>query len=506
MNRKLLFLGIFIIILVHSVYSLATYKDYGITSDEESRYKSGKILLEYYKTGSVPENINLAERHLPQNSIYFSGHLALSNLLNPNFYYEQFHLINLFYSLPIFIAIFYFLYKEYGNFLLSFLGPIFIFLTPRFFGHIPANPKDVPFAVTYFISLLGIYFLNTQSKSNLIDSVILGVLFGISQSFRSIGFTLHIILFFYSLVSLVYTKITKKIVIKKLSKSFLVLIVSLAVMIAIMPLLQNNILEGFKEIFVNSQSFTYWDNKILYFGKFLSKKERPVSYLPIWISITTPLFIIIPFLLSPMVYFFCKSKRKIFLLLGIAILINFLGYLIIKPVIYNGLRHFLYLIPIIVLISLISIIEIFQIVNKKSKIFSVLLVVLITSLAGFTFRDKLKLYPYEYIYFNEMVGGLPKALGMFDTEYWGASYKESAIWVRDNLNVQEKIKVYPCNVSFAVDYYSHKKFDIVGTKSEADYIICDYDNALIQESPFEIIYTVSRMGGVPLNYVGKLEK
>lgn len=35
-----------------------------------------------------------------------------------------------------------------------------------------------------------------------------------------------------------------------------------------------------------------------------------------------------------------------------------------------------------------------------------------------------ELHPNEYIYFNELIGGLPGAYGNYDTDYYGNSYKE----------------------------------------------------------------------------------
>lgn len=500
MNKRLLFLGILIITFTYSFFSIITYKDYGITSDEELEYKSGKVLLEYYKTGEIPNNINLAERHLPDKSMYFRGHLSISNILNPNFYYEQFHLINMFYALPIFIAIYIFLYKQYKNFYLAFLGPIFLFLTPRLFGHIPANPKDVPFAVIYFISLLGIFYSAKLPKFRLFNFIILGLLFGISQSFRSIGFTLHIILFLYSLL---ISRVDKETFIKSILRFFSILTISIIVMTLLLPSLQKDFLDGFREIFLNSKSFTYWDNKIVYFGRLLGKEDRPPSYLPVWLFISTPLFILVTFFLSPVIYYFKESPRKALLLFLLSILVNLISYFVLNPVIYNGLRHFLYLLPIIIIVSIISTIEMLRIVDQKSKLLLILsLIVIITSMT-FVFREKCKLYPYEYIYFNEIIGGLPKASGRFDSEYWGASYKENAVWLRENIKSDKPIKVYACNVSFSVDYYSQKKFEMVGSKADADYIICDYDNTLKDNSSFEIMNVIERLG-VPINYVGKL--
>ena len=43
--------------------------------------------------------------------------------------------------------------------------------------------------------------------------------------------------------------------------------------------------------------------------------------------------------------------------------------------------------------------------------------------------DGLRLHPYEYIYYNRLVGGVQGAFRRFELDYWGTSYREAAAYL-----------------------------------------------------------------------------
>ena len=55
-----------------------------------------------------------------------------------------------------------------------------------------------------------------------------------------------------------------------------------------------------------------------------------------------------------------------------------------------------------------------------------------------TVVDMVQLHPYQYVYFNRLVaGGLPGAVGQYDTDYWGASCKEGVEWTVDHYSQRD---------------------------------------------------------------------
>src|SRR5581483_5229388 len=152
-------------------------------------------------------------------------------------------------------------------------------------------------------------------------------------------------------------------------------------------------------------------------------------YLPVWILITTPLFVLF-FLGGAWFFLKDKNKNRLLILMAAAMGVNLGLYFLLRPVVYDGLRHFLFLLPPLTLLAAMAALEFTQ-AHRSSR--SWILVTALCLLDFFAvFSHAWNLHPYEYIYFNELVGGLKGAEGRFDNDYWGASFKEAVEWMETN--------------------------------------------------------------------------
>jgi len=392
----------------------------------------------------------------------------------------------------IFVGVYYLFLYKYKNPWLAIIAPMALFLTPRFLGHIPANPKDIPFAIVYFFGLISI-LVSSKSKNPYLQVLLLGVVFGFAQSIRVVGFSLYIVYFLFSLRN--KTRAIGTI----LLQLFVVFAISNFVMVVTWPYLGANYFHGFKALLTTAKSFQDWDCTVLFMGDYITRSTRPWYYLPVWIFITTPVSVLVFFLSAGI--FVKKNKRgnDVFVLLLLALVVNLVLYLGLNPVIYNGLRHFLFLLPILVCLATISFVDF--LITIKPSVGKNVLIILVCSNFFMIGVALFKLHPYEYIYFNELVGGLSGAQDTFELDYWGAGYKESIEWFVDNLN-DINPSVYMCNMSIAADVYSYRAMRLSPHKYLVDYTICDYERDKAKDLDGNIVYSVTR-GGVPLNIVRK---
>ena len=52
------------------------------------------------------------------------------------------------------------------------------------------------------------------------------------------------------------------------------------------------------------------------------------------------------------------------------------------------------------------------------------------------------LHPYGYTYFNRLVaGGMQQANKRFEMKYWGTSFREAAIWLKQNYRPPGQVEV-----------------------------------------------------------------
>ena len=499
----IIFFALFYLILTN-----LTYKDFGETFDESGVYTRG-IVLNHYMIHD--DFMGFLHKNSPDDGAVIYDHLYSLVLysLNPTADLDDYHWLNMFFALLAFIALFELLLSQTQKPWLSLLGPLFLFLTPRFLGDIPANPKDMPFAVFYLLTLSAIYLFHQKQKTHpYIKILVSGLLFGFTQSSRLLGLTLYPVYilfdlhFFYH--SAKHTLVKWKDHLLELAVCLtLVFIIASFVMVLTWPYLGANYFNHFAELLGIAKNF-YWKNDVLFMGQEIPSIHLPWIYLPVWFFITTPLFILF-FLGASFIFVKNKMTNPLYILMGVAVTVNAALVLILKPVLYDGLRHFLFLLPILVVLAALSAIEWFQ-RNKQGLPFKIILGLCLFN--GLTVAYHLvRLHPYEYIYFNELTGGLRGSQGKFDNDYWGASFKEAVDWLEKNETTDPKkiYKVTGSGNSYQIFYYFTPNMKWVDDLKDADYYISyTRDNKQTVADPSKVIHVVEREG-VPLNYIFKLK-
>jgi hypothetical protein len=121
-----------------------------------------------------------------------------------------------------------------------------------------------------------------------------------------------------------------------------------------------------------------------------------------------------------------------------------LAYVLIrKPAMYDGMRHFLFILPPIFIFSGFA----FEyIVEKLSTLFRVRHLWLNAGLGMLLvlpgIMGSIKLHPYEYTYYNSFVGGTDGAFRTYETDYWLTCYKEAVEQINTSTNTKAKLFVY----------------------------------------------------------------
>jgi len=481
-----------------------------MTFDESGVYTRGVLLGHSLAHGDWDR---LAVKTSPDDGLVVYDHLysLLLYLFNPACDIDVYHWLNMAFALLAFAAAFEMLLAQYQRPWLALLGPLFLFLTPRFLGDIPANPKDMPFAVFYFLALGGIYFFSRRTKTSPYAKVLfLGLLFGLTQCSRILGFSLYLVYLLFDLHfyyhgtarhSLAKSRAYGWKLLKELAGIFLV---ANALMFATWPYLRRDPFHHLADILALSRNFR-WENPVLFFGHEILAPNLPLSYLPVWLLITTPLFILF-FLGGAWFFLKGKNKNRLLILMAAALGVNLALYGALRPVVYDGLRHFLFLLPPLTLLAAMAALE-FTLAYRASR--TGILVTALCLLDVFAVLSHfVNLHPYEYLYFNELTGGLKGAEGKFETDYWGASFKEAVDWMEANetKDLQRTYRVALSGNSYQLLTYATPNLTWVEKPEEADYYLATTrDNKHKLVDPSKAVHVVEREK-VPLCYVFKLKR
>jgi hypothetical protein len=178
--------------------------------------------------------------------------------------------------------------------------------------------------------------------------------------------------------------------------------------------------------------------------------------------------------------------------------IPFLYVIIKRPPMYDGFRHFLFIIPPLFVLAGIAFDALLDTVRLK---WIPALLIGITLLPGI--YSSVRLHPYEYTYYNLFAGGTGKAAYQFETDYWLTCYKEAVQqlipYAGDHvtLHVERESYIaayYAPDVITVKDYQFSKK-----TVQPGDYILMNSRaNPSLQRyrDPNQVVLRVGRDGAL----------
>jgi hypothetical protein len=426
-GSRLWFLGF---LLFYLLFAFATFHHYGDTCDEIDCYSGGGVMLRYYAGHSS----EVLKPEWSSHNYIYPAFLRLFSF-NKGILLDRLHLLNLLFALSAFWACYELLFLYCGDGRWALAGPLALFLTPRFLGDIPANPKDATFAVLYFVSLASMILAKQWFRHRWARLLCLGFVFGFTFCNRVVGLTLFPLYAVFRVYEEVVTEKNisrigwKRWLFGEIRDGAFLFLVSQLVACAFWPYLSVDYFHHFRQAITEGQKFE-WDSPILFWGGFVQPSRLPWTYLPGWIVATTPLFHMFFFLWAVTRWKSYRENSSLFLMTA-AFFFNLSLYFLLRPVIYNGYRHFLYLIPMLVFTACLGAADFFR--NVKQGPVRWMAMGLVTVNILMVASHLVRLYPYDYVYFNELVGGVAGANGKFEMDYWGQSLRESALWMKDNI-------------------------------------------------------------------------
>lgn len=385
-----------------------------------------------------------------------------------------------------------------GNWLFAWVGMLMIMLMPRFFGEALNNPKDVPFALGYIMSL---YYAIKMFQSwpnfrwNAAIGLVLGTALGISVR---IGGLLSIAIFcFYAGLKFIehigYKKFLKFqwVGFTKMATTLLLLgLASYILGIFFWPYgwdqPMNNPMDALKEFTNYSVSL-----RQLFEGKLYDSDMLPSTYLVKYLMITTPLAVMAG--LGLFVLLFYRNRKKInneiFLILFAAIF-PIVYIFIQKSQVYGGIRQILFTLPCFAIIAVTGyqwFADVLSRVNRNLYWVSTIIALLLMLMPA---KFILVNHPLSYSYFNEYFGGTKKAYGEFEMDYYLASLRPSADWFIENVarkNPQKKYEVLSYGMDHVKYYCRNEKNVHVGysrfdDRSSKKWDYCIFYNAYFDKA------------------------
>ena len=503
-SKKITFLLFFTLFLT----GLFTFKDYGISIDEEFHRSSGFYWLNYILNFTSFDDfknlvsIKINQIHgftlplpetYPYYGVVFDLPIAFLEVLfqinDPKNYFYFKHLLN--FILFFISSVFFYklLLNRFINYNIALIGTLFFILSPRIYGNSFFNNKDLVFLSLVTITLY--YCFKSLDKLSYKNLLIFSTLAALCTSHRILGFFIPISFFIFFLLSVLSN--TKNL--KDLPSITFFFIFYVLFLILFWPLLWADPFENF------SLAFNYFSAipltiKMLFDGSYVGTDLLPYNYIFIWVLITTPLLYVIFFLIGYVQMFKrfflkflnvreknfysdlwrgSKEKKDLFILFNItSIIVYFVSF---NVSLYTGWRQIYFLNIFIIYISIYAFYRIDLKIKSLSKTkahFGVIILYLI-----FVAYKMISYHPYQNIYFNSMFNN--NAHKKFEVDYWGLTGRK---FLEEILILEKNKKIITIGVASwlplersvkLLDKKDRSRIKIIGQEFQnADYLYTNF--------------------------------
>lgn len=250
-----------------------------------------------------------------------------------------------------------------------------------------------------------------------------------------------------------------------------------------------------------------WNSQVLFNGQTYTSTGLPFFYLPFLLGIQLTEPVLLLFLLGFVVLIVEAwfkptnegNKKQVFMeLVLVWCIVPILSFIIIRPSLYDNFRQVFFILPPLFLVAGI----LFSRIKKPLWQITLILLSILPGILG-----AIHLHPYEYIYYNHLIGGVNGAQRRFELDYWATSYREAAEYVNSmaqpNAYVWVEGPAHMFNTFAREDLKVLDAFDPVLIGQDYYFVTLSRHNLDLDIAPeAEVVYTVSR-DGAPLTVIKK---
>ncbi len=432
--KNIFFLLSFVLLIAMMVLSQSA----GISGDEHFKVEQAEDVYNFYTTlgkdttAVNPSNPALKYYGQSIDSIVY----AITKNLNIEDYYATRHLFNSILGWLLMFSIGLTAGMIFG-WRSGIITLVLIFLSQKILGHSWNNSKDIPFAAFYTLTILFLTKLLNELpdlKKSTLAFISIGIAGSISVRIGGLILIPYVFLvlgLFYVFKKDFYTKEGIITALKKALVLFGVAIVGYFLGLIFWPF---GLINPIKNPIDSLTLMTHYAVAIrqLFEGTLQISTSLPWYYGIKYMFITTPTVIFVGIGLFSASLFLRKDLSKnsrIYFFLLFAFVFPLVYTIYKNSNLYGGWRHLLFAYPPIVVLSGLGF-DYF--IANKNKIIKYGALGLLILLIIHPLKHMIKNHPYEYVYYNELSGGVKGAYGEYELDYYYHSLQKACEWFIEN--------------------------------------------------------------------------
>ena len=438
------------VLAVVAILALVTFGDYGLSWDDYAHSEYGDLLLSYYASGLHDR------RALSWVNLYYYGGgfdllaAAAAKVLPLPLFATRRLLGAAIGMFGLFVT--WRTGRRVAGPLAGLVALTLLSACPLYYGHMFMNPKDAPFAVAMALFLLAqVRALDEYPRMSLATGALLGGGAGLAFGSRIMG-GFGALEFFAALAFLLAAQARaegariagselRQFAFGLLPATLLAYLVMALVWpwAAVDPLNPFRALEYFAHFFEKP-----WSE--LFGGAVILVTEMPRRYVATLFALKLPEMLLALGLVGAIAAVMgivqaeiSIRRRAVLLLVTLAALLPLVTAVALRPAMYNGIRHFIFVTPPLAILGGIAVARIVEALRGAPLMRIAVSLVFVLGIA-LPVAEMIKLHPYEYTYFNWLAGGVAQARELYMLDYWGLSLKQASDELRATLARREESK------------------------------------------------------------------
>lgn len=434
-----------VVLAVVALVAAATFRSYGLGWDDYTHAEYAELLIRLYASGFRDQ----AALSFANLYMYGGGFDVIAELMHRALHSDLFETRRLLGAVVGIagLAVTWRVARRVGGPVAGLAALVLLALTPNYYGHMFMNPKDAPFAVAMMVAMLGsIRLVEDYPKPSATTVLLLGTGLGLAIGSRVLG-GFAVVYLAAGLLPLIVadaraggvTEAARRFV--RMTYALVPGLVFGYLLMALMwPWSVLDPLNPFRAVAYFSHFFEKpW--KEMFNGALVSVQDMPWSYLPTLFALRTPEIVtVLAFVgLAGAVAIQRRrnvplTKRSILVMLALAATLPLMFAIVKRPALYNGIRHFLFVVPPMAVLAGLAFADILAWARRRHGRPMVLGVSAVVA-AGLALpaSEMVRLHPYQYTYFNHAAGTVRAADHLYMLDYWGLAFKQASEDLRTQL-------------------------------------------------------------------------
>ncbi|MGH6663848.1 MAG: glycosyltransferase family 39 protein [Pseudolabrys sp.] len=433
-----------LILAIVGIMTGITFRDYGLGWDDYTHSQYGDLLLRLYGSGFADTRA-LSFVNLYKYGGGFDMAAALAAKVLPFGLFETRRLVGAAVGVLGLLATWR-LGRRLGGPNAGLAALILLAACPLYYGHMFMNAKDAPFATAMVVLLLGLVrafdeYPAPSARTMILTGIGLGLAFG-SRVLAGIAAPCVLAALVFVVGAEARAK-GWKLATQRCGQFFSTMLPALGLGYLIMGLLWPwSILSPLNPLHAAEYFDTFFEKpwEELYEGYLIAVPDMPASYLPHLFFLKLP-EIMLGLGLTGLIGAFVTAarnsatinRRATLLLVALSAILPVVVAMLTRPALYNGLRHFIFVVPPFAALAGLAAAWIFDWARPRGKaVIGALAAAFIGSVA-LPLSDMVRLHPYEYTAFNWLSGGVRAEQDRYMLDYWGLAFKQAAEELRTRL-------------------------------------------------------------------------